>query len=174
MPWQARSIVSQREEFVLLASAPGACITLLYRRFGISRQTGRLWIRRYAAEGGAGLADHSRRPLSSPGRSAESMERLVTELRGKTGWHVDPPSDPPAVPPRSVLRSWCSSPPPTSRQTQVLCSRTNDQTHDPNEGVPGKPPPHLRKECCNAASHPNASLKRQRRANRWQRPSLAV
>src|SRR5690606_38649400 len=71
------------EEFVLLASAPGACVTLLCRRFGISRQTGHLWIRRYAAEGAAGLADRSRRPRSSPGRSAEAMERLVTELRGK-------------------------------------------------------------------------------------------
>lgn len=83
MPWQARSIVSQREEFVLLASAPGACVTLLCRRFGISRQTGHLWIRRYAAEGAAGLGDRSRRPRSSPGRSAEAMERLVTELRGR-------------------------------------------------------------------------------------------
>lgn len=83
MPWRARSVVSQREEFVALASAPGACVSLLCERFGISRETGHLWIRRFKGGGAAALADRSRRPHTSPAQTAASIERLVVDLRGR-------------------------------------------------------------------------------------------
>lgn len=82
MPWQARSVVSQREEFVALAKSAGANVTLLCRRFGISRETGHLWIRRHAAGGTAALEDQLRRPKTSPGKTVDAMERLIVELRG--------------------------------------------------------------------------------------------
>jgi transposase-like protein len=46
MPWTELSKVSLRQEFVVLASAPGADVRGLCRRFGISPKTGYKWIRR--------------------------------------------------------------------------------------------------------------------------------
>ena len=81
MPWKEVSIMSQRYEFVTLASAEGASISRLCRRFGISRKTGYKWLRRFR-EGGAGaLQDRSRRPRSSPNRTAESMEEAILRVR---------------------------------------------------------------------------------------------
>lgn len=51
-----------REEFVLRAKAPGACIAALCREFGVSRKTGYKWLARFDAEGVEALADMSRRP----------------------------------------------------------------------------------------------------------------
>ena len=68
MAWKARSIMSQREEFVALAEAGASSIVELCVRFGISRQTGHKWLRRPRSQGASGLVDRSRRPKSSPGR----------------------------------------------------------------------------------------------------------
>jgi transposase InsO family protein len=52
------------------------------RRFGISRPTLRKWVRRYAAEGEAGLREHSRRPRHSPGLKADKcQEAWILALR---------------------------------------------------------------------------------------------
>lgn len=52
------------------------------RRFGISRPTLRKWLRRYDADGDAGLTELSRRPLSSPARKvAENEVELILRLR---------------------------------------------------------------------------------------------
>ena len=47
MPWQERSTMSLRQEFVELASREGANLSELCIRFGISRPTGYRWVRRY-------------------------------------------------------------------------------------------------------------------------------
>jgi len=75
--------MSQRHEFVLLASQPNANIRQLCRRFGISRPTGYKWLHRYAGEGQLGLVDQSRRPHHSPSRTAPEMETAITNLRQK-------------------------------------------------------------------------------------------
>ena len=55
---------------------------LTCRRCGVSRPTLRKWWRRYRAEGEAGLADRSRRPLNSPGRRVHALlEQLIIKLR---------------------------------------------------------------------------------------------
>jgi putative transposase len=69
-----------RRQFVLAALATGANISQLCREFGISRNNGHKWIRRFRQEGEAGLADRSRRPLSGPGTSGETVMRII-ELR---------------------------------------------------------------------------------------------
>lgn len=52
------------------------------RRFGLSRPTLRKWLRRYDAEGDAGLADRSRRPCRSPARKVgENEAELIVRLR---------------------------------------------------------------------------------------------
>jgi transposase InsO family protein len=81
MPWTELSVMDQREEFVKLASAAGANRKELCRRFGISRKTGYKLLRRYAAEGCAGLADRSRRPRRSPGRIPDAVETEVLRIR---------------------------------------------------------------------------------------------
>ena len=56
----------QRAEFVQRATQPGANRRALCRQFGIAPATAYKWLRRFAAEGPAGLADRSRRPHRSP------------------------------------------------------------------------------------------------------------
>ena len=79
MPWREVSIMSLREEFVRLATQPGANKSELCRRFEISRPTGDKWIGR--ALRGEGLENRSRRPKRSPGRSAPSVETPIVGLR---------------------------------------------------------------------------------------------
>jgi transposase-like protein len=45
-------VSDQRVEFVVKASEPDSCIAELCREYGVSRQTGHLWLKRYQ-EGGA-------------------------------------------------------------------------------------------------------------------------
>jgi transposase InsO family protein len=80
MPWREVSMTDQRAEFVLLALQEGANRRELCRRFGISPQTGYLWLAR-ARAGDAELADRSRRPRHSPGRSDAAIETAVLALR---------------------------------------------------------------------------------------------
>ncbi|SFD30987.1 Helix-turn-helix domain-containing protein, partial [Pragia fontium DSM 5563 = ATCC 49100] len=65
MPWNEVTIMSLKEEFVTLATLPGANISELARRFSISRKTAYKWLSRYQQQGLPGLAERSRKPLSS-------------------------------------------------------------------------------------------------------------
>lgn len=73
--------MSLREEFVKLAMQAGANRRELCRRFGIAPKTGYKWLQRYAAEGGGGLKDRSRRPRRSPMRTAADVEQHVLRIR---------------------------------------------------------------------------------------------
>lgn len=73
--------MEQRREFVMLFEQEGVNRRELCRRFAISPQTGYALARRWRQEGEAGLADRSRRPQRSPGRTAEAIEALVLSLR---------------------------------------------------------------------------------------------
>ncbi|HYD64977.1 IS481 family transposase [Azospirillum sp.] len=81
MPFQEVSKMSLRLEFVTLASQPAANIAQLCRRYGISRPTGYKWLERYRQAGAAGLCERSRRPHSSPRRSAPDVEAAVLGVR---------------------------------------------------------------------------------------------
>jgi transposase InsO family protein len=80
MPWNEVSVMDQRREFVRLALVEGANRRELCRRFGISAGTGYKWLQRSDA-GEVGLADRSRRPLTSPKRSAANVEAAVLAIR---------------------------------------------------------------------------------------------
>jgi transposase InsO family protein len=79
MPWG--SALDRREEFVRLASLPGANVSELCRRFGISRSNGYKWLGRHAEAGGSGLAERSRRPLRSPKQTPEALVAQVLAVR---------------------------------------------------------------------------------------------
>lgn len=81
MPFKEFTTMSQRLEFVLLASADNANIRLLCRRFCISPTTGYKWLRRYQDAGSDSLHDLSRRPLRSPRRTSPDLEQTVCFLR---------------------------------------------------------------------------------------------
>ena len=81
MPWKEVSAMSLREEFVVLATAEGSNISVLCRRFGISRKTGYKWLAREQAGGKAALKDASRRPHTSPHKTAAAVETAVVKLR---------------------------------------------------------------------------------------------
>ena len=51
--------------------------------FGISPQSVRKWLRRYRAEGRAGLADRSSRPHHCPRQLSARLEHRIVELRGR-------------------------------------------------------------------------------------------
>tara|TARA_B100000949_G_scaffold126613_1_gene111886 strand:+ start:26 stop:511 length:486 start_codon:yes stop_codon:yes gene_type:complete len=77
MAWKESTPMTQRQEFVMLASAKQANISLLWRRLGISRKTGYKWLRRCREAGPRALGDRSRRPHGSPNRIAAEVEQAV-------------------------------------------------------------------------------------------------
>lgn len=81
MPWQEVSIMSSRQEFIMLARREGANLSELCRRFGISRKSAYKWLRRYEQAGQSGLQDRSRRPHHVSHRTAEAMEQHVVAMR---------------------------------------------------------------------------------------------
>lgn len=81
MPFREVSMMDEKREFVGFASADGANVRRLCRRFGISPTTGYKWLERYRREGLAGLAEHSRRPRVCPWRTTSAIEAKVLEVR---------------------------------------------------------------------------------------------
>ena len=81
MVWQEVSAVSLREEFVLLASAEGANVRELCRRYRVSPQTGYKWLHRSWSDPSARLVDASRRPHHSPAKTPAAMEKAVLKVR---------------------------------------------------------------------------------------------
>ena len=73
--------MSKKVEFVERASVPGAKLAPLCREFGISRQTGHKWLKRFREQGFEGLEEQSRRPRSSPLALAEQLVVAVIETR---------------------------------------------------------------------------------------------
>lgn len=80
MPWQEVSTLKLRKDFVVLASAAGANMSELCKRFGISRPTGYKWLERFRKQGEEGLGDRSRRPHSCPNRTPEPVEKRIEEI----------------------------------------------------------------------------------------------
>ena len=81
------NLVEQRYRAVLEVLNDGASVTDVARRFGVARQTVHVWLRRYAAGGLGGLADHSSKPLSCPHQMASELEARIVEMRrAHPGW----------------------------------------------------------------------------------------
>jgi len=83
MPWITQTTMSQRHEFVLLASEAGVNFRQLCRRFRLSPKTGYKWLKRFRAGGRDALGDRSRRPQCSPKTCARAVADKVIALRQK-------------------------------------------------------------------------------------------
>ena len=81
MPWKEATPMSLRLEFVQLASADGANIRELCRRFHITPRTGYKWLRRFEQGGECALEDKSRRPRGSPRRTDAKAEAAILAVR---------------------------------------------------------------------------------------------
>lgn len=77
----ARLSYARRVELVRRAAAPAANHTHLGREFGVCRQTVRKWLKRYQADGLAGLHDRSSRPRHSPTRLRRTPRRQIERRR---------------------------------------------------------------------------------------------
>ena len=126
MPFKEFSLLDQREEFCRLALMPGTNMRELCRRWGVSSTAAYKWVRRFAATGAAGLADQSRRPLSSPKRTSAAMEERVLAVRG----------DHPAWGGRKIRKvlqdDGIDDPPAASTITEIL--RRHDRLDSPRAG----------------------------------------
>ncbi len=87
---QETTVTEQRFRAVLEV-LDGATVTEVARRFGVSRQTVHVWLRRYAAEGGlVNLQDRSSRPWSCPHQMSAGVEARVLSLReAHPAWGAD-------------------------------------------------------------------------------------
>lgn len=83
MPWRESGVVEERLRFVVLASRKEHRFQDLCSEFGISRQTGYVWLKRYQQQGAKGMLDQSRRPKHSPNQTPADIEQRVVELRQK-------------------------------------------------------------------------------------------
>jgi transposase InsO family protein len=91
MPFRGRSVPDERLRFAVLASRRERTISELCREFGISRQCGHGWLKRYR-DGGAGavLNERNRRPHHSPRRTATSITSEILQLRRRwPDWGAD-------------------------------------------------------------------------------------
>lgn len=114
MAWRECDVVSQRKEFVQLASVEGANFSELCQRFEVSRKTGYRWLKRWREEGDAGLVNQSRRPHGSPLKSSDATEQAVLKIRDEhPAWGGRKIQ-------RCLLNSGMASPPSPSTITEIL------------------------------------------------------
>lgn len=81
MPWKETHVMDLRYEFVLRSLHDGERFRDLCAEYGISAKTGYKWKQRFLERGGAGLADLSRRPASSPGALDEGEVCEIVRLK---------------------------------------------------------------------------------------------
>ncbi|MGH8454003.1 MAG: IS481 family transposase [Nevskiales bacterium] len=81
MPWNQVTPMDERTQFIAAVLRHTLSISELCERHGISRKTGYKWIRRYQAEGPAGLHEQPRRPHGCPHRTADDIEAAIVEAR---------------------------------------------------------------------------------------------
>lgn len=87
MPWKKMDVMEQRLKFLVRVAQQVERMSGLCREFGISRQTGHHWLRRYREVGRlSDVQEMSRRPHHSPDRIAPELEEQVVSLREKYGW----------------------------------------------------------------------------------------
>jgi len=81
MSWKEISSVVRRLEFAKLALKAHQSMSLLCRRFGMSRRTGYKWLARFEREGRRGLRDRTSRPHHSPQRTSPEWLSRIRHLR---------------------------------------------------------------------------------------------
>ena len=81
MPWKANSVMEEKVRFVFEYERGEQTMTELCEGFGIARETGYVWLRRYRQTGLAGLCELNRGPRRHPNQTPALIEEAVLELR---------------------------------------------------------------------------------------------
>src|SRR5438309_638645 len=81
MPWKTSSVMDEKLRFVFEYERHEQTMRELFASFGISRETGYVWLRRFHQLGAAGLLELNRAPGSHPNQTDARLERAVLELR---------------------------------------------------------------------------------------------
>jgi transposase InsO family protein len=81
MSWKVSGVVERRKQFLAEYAAERWTMTELCQVYGISRPTGYELVRRWEAEGEAGLEDRSRAPWRHPNQTPAEIEEPVLQLR---------------------------------------------------------------------------------------------
>ena len=81
MPWKERKAVDERKSFIEEWKKGEEDFVELCRRFGIARQTGYKWTKRYEEDGEQGLEEQSRAPQHCPHALSEAVVEAIVELR---------------------------------------------------------------------------------------------
>jgi len=87
MPWKESSVMDEKVRFVFEYERDEQPMTGLCAQFGISRETGYVWLRRYRQYGLDGLREVNRAPRRHPNQTAAEIEGAVLALRqAHMGW----------------------------------------------------------------------------------------
>jgi transposase InsO family protein len=86
MSWNETDAVKERARFVEDHASGQWTMAELCVRFGISRPTGYLWVKRFADGGAAGLEDRSRAPRGCPHQTPDDVVKLVLEAKRELRW----------------------------------------------------------------------------------------
>jgi transposase InsO family protein len=81
MPWKESSVMDQRMRFVLEQESGLDTMTDLCEAYGISRETGYYWLRRYRQGGPAALEDRGRAAWQHPNQTPKKIQEAVLALR---------------------------------------------------------------------------------------------
>ena len=81
MPWKASSVMEEKLRFVFEYEQHEQTMREVCQSFGVSRETGYFWLRRYQTQGVRGLAELDRTARHHPNQTAAEIEQLVLELR---------------------------------------------------------------------------------------------
>jgi transposase InsO family protein len=86
MPWEILPVSELRITFVHEVRTLHTPVSVACEKFNISRKTGYKWLARYAELPGVPLVDRSRRPVSSPQKTASDVEQAVLDVRARFHW----------------------------------------------------------------------------------------
>src|SRR5260221_11366031 len=75
MSWRASSVMEERTRFVLEYERGFHRMTELCRMYGIARETGYYWLRRFRGGGVGGRAGLGRQPRNHPRQTGGGVER---------------------------------------------------------------------------------------------------
>jgi transposase InsO family protein len=81
MPWRESSVMEEKLRFIFEHQQAERSMKELCERYGIARETGYVWLRRYGELGIAGLMERKRSALRHSNQTPAAIERMVVELR---------------------------------------------------------------------------------------------
>lgn len=81
MPWKEKSIMNQKEAFIVKALEEETSFSSLCKDFGISRTSGYNLLKRYRKEGLKGLEMKSKAPLSNRYTTSNEVQEMILRVR---------------------------------------------------------------------------------------------